>query len=102
LTHSDHSKKTTAKITELEKQKLGLQATPENVLCKDFLTQWYELIKSSGRVTERTLLGYKSILNLYLTAVFWRHDVQPTQQQYVQPVQWLGQEAILSEQTSSQ
>jgi integrase len=49
-----------------ERSVYGLKKSPKDVACKDFFPSWYELLKHSSRVTERTLLGYKSYLNLYL------------------------------------
>jgi integrase len=64
------SKRAIAKFTELEKQELGLQATPDQVKCGDFFDQWYELLKNSNRVKGRTLHGYKSLIRLYLQPYF--------------------------------
>jgi len=41
-----------------EREVFGKKTTPDQVLCKDFLNEWYHLVRNSGRVTERTLLGY--------------------------------------------
>lgn len=53
-----------------EKEAFRLPTTPDQVKCEEFFTQWYELLKNSGRVAERTLLGYKSIIRLYLQPYF--------------------------------
>ncbi len=43
---------------------------PNSVLFKDYAWEWYNILKESMRVTERTLLGYKSHLTLYLVPFF--------------------------------
>ncbi len=53
-----------------EREAYRLRETPEQVLCKSFFTDWYELLKHSGRVTGRTLFGYKGYLRLYLLPFF--------------------------------
>jgi len=57
-------------FSQKERDLLGLQPTPDQGQCRDYFNQWYELLKHSGRVTERTLLGYKGYLNLYLQPFF--------------------------------
>jgi len=57
-------------FVQREKEVFGTKKTPDQVLCKEFFNPWYDLLKSSGRVTERTLLGYKGILKLYLIPFF--------------------------------
>ena len=54
----------------LEKEAYPLKETPEQVVCKEHFDTWYDLVKNSGRVTERTLLGYRSYMNLYLLPFF--------------------------------
>ena len=44
--------------------------TPDQVAFNDYAWDWYELLKDSGRVAQRTLWGYKSYLNRYLTKFF--------------------------------
>lgn len=44
--------------------------TPDQVHFNDYAWDWYELLKDSGRVAQRTLWGYKSYLNRYLTKFF--------------------------------
>lgn len=44
----------------------GLNKTPDQVLFGEYAWDWYNLLKDSGRVSERTLWGYKSYLTLYL------------------------------------
>ena len=53
-------------LTEKERLLFGLNKTPDQVLFKDYAWDWYNLLKDSGRVSGRTLWGYKSYLNLYL------------------------------------
>jgi integrase len=53
-------------FTAKEQAAYRLREAPEDVVCRDYFGIWYGLVKNSGRVTERTLLGYKSYLNLYL------------------------------------
>lgn len=48
----------------------GRDLQPDNVLFKDYAWEWYQILKDSKRVTERTLLGYKSHLTLYLVPFF--------------------------------
>lgn len=48
----------------------GMKRTPDRTLFKDYVWGWYDLLKGSGRVTARTLLGYKSYVNLYLVPFF--------------------------------
>jgi integrase len=50
----------------MEREAYPLKETPEQVVCRGYFDAWYDLLKNSGRVTERTLLGYKSYMNLYL------------------------------------
>lgn len=57
-------------FTEKEIQLLGGKKTPDQVIFNDYVWTWYNLHKDSGRVSERTLLGYKSNLNLYLIPFF--------------------------------
>ena len=47
-----------------------LNKTPDQVLFKDYVWTWYNLFKDSGRVSGRTLLGYKSHINLYIVPYF--------------------------------
>jgi integrase len=53
-----------------ERETYRMRESPEDVFCKDYFGTWYGLLKSSGRVTQRTLLGYKSYMNLYLLPFF--------------------------------
>lgn len=57
-------------FSEKERLLFGLNKTPDQVLFKDYVWTWYNLLKDSGRVSERTLWGYKSYLNLYLVPYF--------------------------------
>lgn len=53
-----------------EREIYRLKETPEQVACKGFFADWYKLLKDSGRVTGRTLFGYKGYLQLYLLPFF--------------------------------
>lgn len=48
----------------------GAQLKPDQVWVKDYIWVWYELLKASGRVTERTLHSYKSQISNYLMPFF--------------------------------
>ena len=48
----------------------GRNLLPNSVIFKDYAWEWYSILKESKRVTDRTLLGYKSHLNLYLIPFF--------------------------------
>lgn len=64
-----HSKKRNY-FREKESQVYGLKKTPDQVLLKDYIGVWYDLLKDSGRISERSLLGYKAYLDLYLVPFF--------------------------------
>lgn len=55
---------------EKEKRYYGESKSPDQLLFKDYAWIWYGLLKDSGRVSERTLLGYKGYINLYLIPFF--------------------------------
>jgi integrase len=57
-------------FTEKERQLRGGYLTPEQVMFNDYAHIWYNLLKDSGRVTERTLWGYKSYIQKYLIPFF--------------------------------
>jgi len=57
-------------FSEKERLLFGLNKTPDQVIFKDYAWAWYNLFKDSGRVSGRTLWGYKSYLNLYLIPYF--------------------------------
>lgn len=44
--------------------------SPDEVNVIDYTWQWYNRLKESGRVTQRTLYGYKSYINIYLKPFF--------------------------------
>ncbi|MGA3085764.1 MAG: DUF3596 domain-containing protein [Thermodesulfobacteriota bacterium] len=48
-----------------ESEAYGQNQNPNEIYCKDYFEDWFGLLKSSGRVTERILLGYKSMIDLY-------------------------------------
>jgi integrase len=57
-------------FTTKEGEFLQIAKTPDQILFKDYVWTWYDLLKGSGRVTERTLLGYKAHINCYLFPFF--------------------------------
>ncbi|MFC1590978.1 tyrosine-type recombinase/integrase [Thermodesulfobacteriota bacterium] len=44
--------------------------TPEQVSIVPYVNRWFELLKESGRVRQRTLLGYKSYIENYYDSFF--------------------------------
>lgn len=62
--------KRTAYFVEKELLVFGGNKRPDQVLFGDYVWSWYELLKDSGRVTERTLWGYKGQINWYLEPFF--------------------------------
>jgi len=57
-------------FSEKERDVYGLNKSPGQLACKDYFSIWYDLVRRSERVTERTLFGYKGIMNLYLRPFF--------------------------------
>jgi len=57
-------------FTEKERLLSNGYRSPDEVLFKEYVNTWYDLLKGSGRVSERTLLGYKSYIDLYLSPFF--------------------------------
>ncbi|MDY6989624.1 MAG: DUF3596 domain-containing protein [Thermodesulfobacteriota bacterium] len=57
-------------LSEKEKTPDQVRLNPDQVLFKDYVWTWYDLLKNSGRVSGRTLLGYKAYINLYLIPFF--------------------------------
>jgi integrase len=57
-------------FTEKERALSGDGRSPDEVLFKEYVQKWYDLLKGSGRVSERTLLGYKGYIDLYLSPFF--------------------------------
>jgi integrase len=53
-----------------EKKVFKIKETPQDIRCKGFFDAWYDLLKNSGRVTGRTLLGYRRYMDLYLEPFF--------------------------------
>jgi integrase len=53
-----------------EAELAGNKKTPDQLLFKDYAWVWYNLLKGSGRVSQRTLFGYKIYLNSYLIPFF--------------------------------
>ena len=62
--------KKAAYFTEKEQLLFDLNKTPDQVLFKDYAWPWYNLLKASGRVSSRTLGGYKGYLERYLIPFF--------------------------------
>ena len=57
-------------FSDLEGRLFGRTRQPGEVLFKDYALEWYDTLKSTARVRERTMLGYRSILRLYLEPFF--------------------------------
>lgn len=57
-------------FSEKERLLFGLNKTPDQVLFKDYVWTWYNLLKDSGRVSNRTFGGYKGYLERYLIPFF--------------------------------
>ncbi len=57
-------------FSEKEKRAFQLKENPCDVACKGFFDTWHDLLKNSGRVTGRTLLGYRMYMDLYLEPFF--------------------------------
>ena len=53
-----------------ESEVYGHKKTPVEVNVNNYVWQWYNRLKESSRVTQRTLYGYKSYINLYLIPFF--------------------------------
>ena len=48
----------------------GLKKVPSEVNFQEYAWQWYNRLKDSGRVSPRTLYGYKTYLKIYLVPFF--------------------------------
>jgi integrase len=57
-------------FSKKERVLFGGSESPDEVLFKDYATSWYDLLKASERVSERTLLGYRRYIELYLVPFF--------------------------------
>jgi len=57
-------------FTEKERLLSGEGRSPDEVYFKEYVKGWYDLLRGSGRVSDRTLLGYKSYIDLYLSPFF--------------------------------
>ena len=57
-------------FNEKERQLYGSGMTPGEVNFGEYAKQWYELLKSSGRVSKRTLWAYNSYIENYLVPYF--------------------------------
>lgn len=54
----------------LEGELYGLKKVPDEVNFEEYAWQWYNRLKDSGRVSPRTLYGYKTYLKIYLVPFF--------------------------------
>lgn len=57
-------------FTEKEIQLLGRNKTSDQVVFNDYIWIWYNLLKDSKRVSERTLGGYRGYIQKYLIPFF--------------------------------
>jgi len=57
-------------FTEKEIQLLGRKKTPDQVTFNDYVWKWYNLLKDSERISERTLGGYRGYIKKYLIPFF--------------------------------
>lgn len=62
--------KKAAFFSDLENKLLGRTKQPCDLIFKEYIWGWYEMLKATGRIRERTLHGYKSLLRLYLEPFF--------------------------------
>ena len=62
--------KRSKKFSQKEGIIYGRKSLPQEVNVREYAKQWYQLYKDTNRVTDRTLLSYKSFLNLYLIPYF--------------------------------
>lgn len=53
-----------------ESEVYSLNKTPREVNIEEYVWQWYKRLKDSGRVSPRTLYGYKTHINLYIVPFF--------------------------------
>ena len=53
-----------------ESEVYGLKKVPSEVNFQEYAWQWYNRLKDSGRVSPRTLYGYKTYLKIYLVPFF--------------------------------
>lgn len=53
-----------------ENEVYGFKKVPRDVNVKDYTWEWYNRLKDSGRVSQRTLYGYKIYLQKYLIPFF--------------------------------
>lgn len=53
-------------FSRLERRVLKRTKQPDELLIKEYIWEWYEILKASDRVSERTLHGYKRHIELYL------------------------------------
>ena len=62
--------KSTEHFSERERNLYGHKETPGEVVCKEYFEAWYQVLRQSGKVTDRTLFGYKGDINRYLRPFF--------------------------------
>ena len=62
--------KKAAYFSEKEQKVYGIGKSPDTVHVKNYIWTWYDLLKASERVTERTLSSYKSQIVNYLEPFF--------------------------------
>ena len=53
-----------------ESEVCGHKKAPDEVNVGDYAWQWYNTLKESGRVSQRTLYGYKMYIKLYIVPFF--------------------------------
>lgn len=59
---------------EKEQVALGLKISPAQINVGSYMDEWYERLKDSGRITGRTLFGYKDMIRAYLSPFFGKHS----------------------------
>ena len=57
-------------FSDLESKVYGRNKKPGEVAINDFAKEWYGLLKATQRVSERTLLYYRCLLDLYILPYF--------------------------------
>ena len=57
-------------FAEKERMLFELKLQPNEVKVGEYILTWYERLKASGRVTGRTLFGYKQYIDCYLLPFF--------------------------------
>jgi len=62
--------KKAAFFTDIERKLLKHKEQPDDVFIGPYCDEWYILLKATGRIQGRTLLGYMSYMNLYIKPFF--------------------------------